>query len=248
MHSAQYREYVIKSAKHLVASFSKEMQKEGTQLNHMHVNMAALLSLVSVWTKDSSLYRQSYLIFEAFLHQFEKETSNFDVYRDPNKLRNHSCPFTGYPFIMCLRNLQSTERVWNQMIRKWDLDRLQKRISEVVFVFCRPMQKGDHNQAMARTLGTAQALKYLHFVKHEHQQVWSNHVDETWEEWRAYEDTCENAPSYNAIYFWCLLMILDLYPNKLKYFMESKRAYSVFKRYRDQVSDKKNLPLYFKKY
>ncbi|GJD09361.1 hypothetical protein Gasu2_36180 [Galdieria sulphuraria] len=95
------------------------------------------------------------------------------------------------------------------------------------------MQRGDHNQAMARALGTALALSALDFMKKEQEPIWSHYVEEIWEEWRTYEDTCENAPSYNAIYLWCLLMMLDLYPQKLKYFTQSKRAYALFQRYRD---------------
>jgi len=241
MQAVDYRNYVIKSTRNLLAYFLQAMQKKDTQLNHMHVNMAALLSLVAIWTKDVSLYRQSCLILNSFLQQFARETSNINVYKEPYKVPNHSCPFTGYPLMMCLRNLQSTETLWNQVAMEWDLNTLQQRISDVAFVFCRPMQRGDHNQAMARALGTAQALLTLHSMDAQQRNIWNTYIEETWEEWKSQEDTCENAPSYNAIYLWCLLMMLDLYPNQLKYFMHSKRARFVFERYRDQVRLKRML-------
>ncbi|EME27158.1 uncharacterized protein Gasu_52600 [Galdieria sulphuraria] len=236
MQAVEYRNYIIKSTKDLLPGFLQAMKKDKTPLNHMHINMAALLSLVALWTQDSSLYQQSYLIFKSFLQQFGMETLNLEIYREPHKVRNHSCPFTGYPFIICFRNLQSVENLWSQMTKEWDPKVLRKIISDVAFIFCRPMQRGDHNQAMARALGTALALSALDFMKKEQEPIWSHYVEEIWEEWRTYEDTCENAPSYNAIYLWCLLMMLDLYPQKLKYFTQSKRAYALFQRYRDHIS------------
>ncbi|GJQ09557.1 hypothetical protein GpartN1_g1348.t1 [Galdieria partita] len=214
MQSVEYRDYIIKSTRVLLPGFLQTMQKEGIQLDHKHLNMAALLSLVALWTQDLSLYRQSYLIFKSFMQQFESETTNLDIYKEPHKVSNHSCPFTGYPFIICFRNLQSAENLWSQMTTEWNPKILKRKISDMAFVFCRPMQKGDHNQAMARALGTAQALSACDCIAKDQRSAWTSYVEEIWEEWRTYEDTCENAPSYNAIYFWCLLMILDLYPSK----------------------------------
>eukprot|EP00871_Galdieria_phlegrea_P003047 jgi/Galph1/3743/GphlegSOOS_G2433.1 len=103
----------------------------------------------------------------------------------------------------------------------------------------------DHNQAMSRALGTAMALSTFEQFQTSEYKYWREYIENVWDDWLEEEDTCENAPSYNAIYLWCLLMLTEHFPEKLNHLKTSAKAKSVFARFRDQISPSCNtIPKY----
>ena len=226
--SFDYRQFVSESAVALEPRFAQpEKLIQGTAAHNV-AEMAALEAQLYRWTDKRRHADESLRLLTALVEDWESTTEG-----GRKRYRLYGDFFLGFPLAEAYLQLSECDQAPR-------LDPLEARFKALLRAVCYPLQRGDHNQAMCRALGTQLAVSL--FPDLDAEGKWSAYLDDVWNDWYELRDTTENAPNYNAIFLASMLRLAELTDREA--LLRDDRVRRMFERFRDQVSPSGHFPAY----